>query len=168
MSLDQTGVQAEEKLLQQVREIARSYKDQAGSLIQVLHETQNIFGYLPLHVQEIIADELGVSLPNVSGVVSFYSFFATRPRGKHTIRLCMGTACYVCGGAAIQSAIEDNLKCAVGDTTEDRMFTFEVARCIGACGLAPVATIGENVYAHMKSDEIAGILGKYYKQSKEA
>ncbi|MFA5624869.1 MAG: NAD(P)H-dependent oxidoreductase subunit E [Bradymonadales bacterium] len=167
MSQDQK-LQAEAALLQRVREIARSYKGVEGSLIQVLHQAQNTFGYLPLYVQEVIAEEMGVSLPTVAGVVSFYSFFSTQPRGEHTIRLCMGTACYVCGGAAVQTKLTETLGCDVDQTTKDGKFTFEVARCIGACGLAPAMTIGEQVYAKVQADEVAKILGRYYTQAKEA
>lgn len=168
MGQSQTKVQAEEALLQRVREVARSYKGKEGNLIQVLHQSQNIFGYLPLHVQQAIAEELEVSLSVVSGVVSFYSFFSTQARGEHTIRLCMGTACYVCGGSRVQSQLEESLGCHVDETTKDGKFTFEVARCIGACGLAPAMTIGEQVYAKVKAEEVATILGTYYTQAREA
>ena len=126
--------------------VIESYRDKEGSLIMVLHAAQDLYGYLPEDVLKYIADELGLSYSYVSGVVSFYSFFSTVERGKHTIRVCMGTACYVRGGKLVVEALEEKLGVPVGGTTDDKKFTFEIARCIGACGLAPAIMVDDTVY----------------------
>ena len=107
------------------------FRDKEGSLIQILHLAQEIYGYLPLELQEFIARKLNKPLSEVSGVVTFYSFFSTEPRGEHTIRVCLGTACYVRGGRKIVEALQKTLDVDIGRTTEDGKFTFEIARCIG-------------------------------------
>lgn len=140
------------------------YKDKEGSLIQILHLAQEIYGYLPLDLQIYIADALKLPLSEVSGVVTFYSFFSTKPRGKYTIRVCMGTACYVRGGKKIVESLREKLGIEVGETTEDGMFTFEVARCIGACGLAPAMMIDDVVYKQVNENKLGAILAKYYNE----
>lgn len=140
------------------------YKGKEGSLIQVLHMAQGIYGYLPLEVQEVIADGLDIPLAEVSGVVTFYSFFATQPRGKHTIRVCLGTACYVRGGKKIVERLREILGVEIGETTKDRIFTFEVARCIGSCGLAPAMSIDDQVYKQVNPDKLEQILQRYYEE----
>lgn len=144
-----------------IAEVIEKYKNREGSLIQVLHMSQNIFGYLPLEVQKFIAEGMDKPLSEVSGVVTFYSFFSTEPRGKHTIRVCMGTACYVRGGKKIVDRLEEILGIEVGRTTKDQKFTFEVARCIGACGLAPAMMIDDVVYKQVNPDKLESILAKY-------
>lgn len=125
----------QQALLSRIGELAREYRGREGSLIQVLHMAQGIYGYLPPEVQRVIADGLELPLAEVSGVVSFYSFFSTQRRGRHTIRVCLGTACYVRGGKRIVERLRELLKVEVGDTTADGLFTLEVARCSGAgCG----------------------------------
>lgn len=146
---------------QLIGEVIDKYKDREGSLIQVLHMAQNIFGYLPLELQKFIADGMGKSLSEVSGVITFYSFFSTQPRGEHTIRICLGTACYVRGGKKLVDRLEDALKINIGETTKDLKFTFEIARCIGACGLAPAMMIDDVVYKQVNPDKLASILAKY-------
>ncbi len=116
---------SETALLERIAELTAEYKGKEGSLIQVLHMAQGIYGYLPLEVQEVIADGLDIPLAEVSGVVTFYSFFATQPRGKHTIRVCLGTACYVRGGKKIVERLREILGVEIGETTKDRIFTFE-------------------------------------------
>ncbi|NLA86513.1 MAG: NAD(P)H-dependent oxidoreductase subunit E, partial [Clostridiales bacterium] len=153
---------AEEELIQHIRQLAAVYKGKEGSLIQVLHIVQGVYGYLPLHIQQIIAEELEVPLSTVSGVVSFYSFFATKPRGRHTIRVCMGTACYVRGGVSVVEAIEKQLGIQAGGTTADGVFSFEIARCIGSCGLAPAMIIDDTVYPEVKPNDLPGILEPWY------
>jgi NADH-quinone oxidoreductase subunit E len=153
----------EAELLERVREQAASFKGKEGSLIQALHMAQGLYGYLPVEVQMVIADALGIPLSEVSGVVSFYSFFNTQPRGKHTIRVCLGTACYVRGGKKIVEKLKEVLDVNVGDTTKDRVFSFEVARCIGACGLAPAMAIDDEVFKQVNPDKLDGILAGYYK-----
>ncbi|MDD2568853.1 MAG: NADH-quinone oxidoreductase subunit NuoE [Clostridia bacterium] len=149
------------ELIAKINEVIEHYKNKEGSLIQVLHQAQNIYGYLPLEVQKLVADGLGKPVSEVSGVVSFYSFFSTQPRGKHTIRVCLGTACYVRGGKKLVDRLCDILDIKVGDTTADRQFTFEVARCIGACGLAPAMMIDDVVYKQVNPDKLNAILAKY-------
>ncbi len=137
------------------------YQDKEGSLIQILHAAQDIYGYLPLKLQEFIAVSMDVPVSEVTGVTSFYSFFSTKPRGKHTIRVCLGTACYVRGGKKIIEALMDKLDIKVGDTTKDGMFTFEIARCIGACGLAPAMMIDSKVYKQVTPQKLNRILAEY-------
>lgn len=145
-----------------IAEIIERYKHKEGSLIQVLHMAQNIYGYLPLELQKFIAERMDKPLSEVSGVVTFYSFFSTQPRGEHTIRVCLGTACYVRGGKKIVDRLQEILGVEVGGTTKDRKFTFEVARCIGACGLAPAMMIDDVVYKQVNPDKLEAILAKYY------
>jgi NADH:ubiquinone oxidoreductase subunit E len=131
------GEENDQQKYDKIAEVIAKYKTREGSLIQILHLSQNIYGYLPLKLQRFIAERMEKPLSEVSGVVTFYSFFSTEPRGEHTIRVCLGTACYVRGGKKLVDRLEEILGIEVGETTEDRKFTFEVARCIGACGLAP-------------------------------
>ena len=159
--------QNEQELLERIAELAAEYKGREGSLIQVLHMAQGIYGYLPLEVQEVIARELDIPLSEVSGVVTFYSFFSTQPRGEHTIRVCLGTACYVRGGKKIVERLKELLDVEIGDTTADRKFTFEVARCIGACGLAPAMSIDDQVYKQVNPDKLEQILARYYEKEEE-
>ena len=155
---------SETALLERIAELTAEYKGKEGSLIQVLHMAQGIYGYLPLEVQEVIADGLDIPLAEVSGVVTFYSFFATQPRGKHTIRVCLGTACYVRGGKKIVERLREILGVEIGETTKDRIFTFEVARCIGSCGLAPAMSIDDQVYKQVNPDKLDQILQRYYEE----
>jgi len=128
---------------------------------------QQTYGYLPLSLQRFIADRMGKPLSEVSGVTTFYSFFSTQPRGKHIIRVCLGTACYVRGGKKIVDRLQDLLNVSVGQTTEDRRFTFEVARCIGACGLAPAMMIDDVVYKQVTVEKLDTILAHYNDSSTE-
>ena len=155
---------SETALLERIAELTAEYKGKEGSLIQVLHMAQGIYGYLPLEVQEVIAGGLDIPLAEVSGVVTFYSFFATQPRGKHTIRVCLGTACYVRGGKKIVERLREILGVEIGETTKDRIFTFEVARCIGSCGLAPAMSIDDQVYKQVNPDKLEQILERYYEE----
>ena len=161
------GCSNDEVLLERIRRVAAQQKGKEGNLIQVLHTVQAVYGYLPMHVQEIVSIELGIPLAEVSGVASFYSFFSTEPRGRHTIRICLGTACYVRGGVTIVDTLEKALGVTLGHTTADGMFSFEVARCIGACGLAPAMSIDATVYPHVKADEVKGILQSWYDKEAE-
>jgi len=146
-----------------IAEMIDRYKTQEGSLIQVLHMAQSIYGYLPLELQKFIAEKMNKPLSEVSGVTTFYSFFSTQPRGEHTIRVCMGTACYVRGGKKLVERLEDMLGIPVGETSEDRKYTLEVARCIGACGLAPAMMIDDIVYKQVNPDKLEAILAKHSK-----
>ena len=151
----------EQALLEAVKQIAEQYKGQPNSLIQVLHLAQEVFGYLPIQVQEVIADALELPVATVSGVVSFYSLFTSQPKGKHTINVCLGTACYVRGGKKLVEEIKKELGIEIGETTKDRNFTFDVVRCIGACGLAPAMQIDDDVYKQVKPEHLSQILEKY-------
>jgi NADH:ubiquinone oxidoreductase subunit E len=122
---------------------------------------QGIYGYLPLELQRFIAEKLNKPLSEVSGVVTFYSFFSTKPRGQNTIRVCLGTACYVRGGKKIIEKLREILGVEVGGTTDDGRFSLEVMRCIGACGLAPAITINDKVYKQVNPDKLRNILEQY-------
>ena len=152
----------EEQKLALVADYIESNKGQEGNLIQILHFAQGIYGFLPVSLMRFIADKLDKPLSEVSGVVSFYSFFSTKPKGKNIIRICLGTACYVRGGKRILDRIQEILGISAGDTTEDRLFSLEVMRCIGACGLAPAIMINDTVYKQVNPDKIQDILSKYY------
>jgi NADH:ubiquinone oxidoreductase subunit E len=149
------------KQYSEIHNIIDLYRDKEGALIQILHAGQEIYGYLPSELLEIIASSLNKPLSEVTGVLSFYSFFSTRPRGRHTIRVCLGTACYVRGGKKIIETLRKSLALEVGETTEDGKFTFEVARCIGACGLAPAMMIDGKVYKQVTPQKLAAILSTY-------
>lgn len=156
-------VQEENRLkLQQIADfIDQYYAGRSDCLIQVLHTAQEIYGYLPIEVQELVADKLVLPLSEVSGVVSFYSFFSVKKRGEHTIRICLGTACYVRGGKKIVDHLCKTLGIEIGDTTPDGKFTFEIARCIGACGLAPAMMIDGEVYKQMTPAKVDALLTKF-------
>ena len=151
-----------EKDFSKIANVIDLYKDKEGSLIQVLHLAQGIYGHLPLDLQEFISEGMDIPLSVVSGVVSFYSFFSTEPRGEHTIRVCMGTACYVRGGKKLVEYLMDRLGVDLGGTTKDGKFTFEIARCIGACGLAPAMMIDDTVYKQVNVNRLDRILQAYY------
>ena len=144
-----------------IDQIITEYREKEGSLIQIHHLTQGIYGYLPLQLLQFISARLEKPLSEVYGVASFYSFFTTRPRGENTIRVCLGTACYVRGGKKIIEKLRDLLGVEVGETTVDGKFTIEVMRCIGACGLAPAITINDQVYKQVNPDKLQAILEKY-------
>jgi NADH:ubiquinone oxidoreductase subunit E len=151
----------EAELLARLDKVLHQYKDKPGALIPVLQIAQGIFGYLPEVALKRIALGLNKPYSEVAGVVGFYSFFTTVPRGKHLIRVCMGTACYVRGGQRVLDAMKQKLGIDVGETTEDRVFSLEVARCFGACGLAPVITIDDEVHHRVKPNRLEGILNQY-------
>jgi NADH:ubiquinone oxidoreductase subunit E len=137
-----------------------------GNLIPVLQHAQQLFGYLPKPVLKHISVRLGVSYSEVAGVVTFYSFFSTVPRGKHVVRVCLGTACYVRGGKEVLAAFQDELGIDVGETTEDRLFSLEVGRCFGACGLAPVVMIDDEVHQRVKPAKVRELLAGYRVEEK--
>lgn len=137
------------------------YRDVEGALVQVLKKAQEIYGYLPLEVQTFVAEGLNVPLEEVYGVVSFYSFFSIKPKGKYKISVCLGTACYVKGAAAVLKEVMDELKIGPDETTSDGLFSIQDTRCLGCCGLAPVMTINDDVYGKLTPAEVPGILAKY-------
>lgn len=134
---------------ERVKEIVRPYAGKPSELIQALHRVQSALGYVPKEAQEVVAEIVGVPPSQVRGVLTFYHFFRIRPSGRHTIRVCLGTACHVRGGERVLSALEEELKVKVGETTADGKFTLEVARCLGCCGLAPVMMIDDEVYGKL-------------------
>lgn len=150
--------ETEEEKYVRIKEVIDLYKNKEGSLIQILHLAQGIFGYLPMKLQQFIADNLNIPLSEVYGVATFYSFFSIKQRGKYTIRVCMGTACYVRGGKKIMDKLKEILDIEPGGTTSDGKYTFEVMRCIGACGLAPAITINDKVYKQVNPDKLKALL----------
>ena len=147
--------------LDQIAAVIAKYEAKSSNLIMILHAAQGIYGYLPYIVQKFIADKMSLPVSEVSGVVTFYSFFATKPKGKHTILVCMGTACYVRGGKKLVDGLQKYLNVEVGGTTADGKFTLSVARCIGACGLAPAMMIDDTVYKAVNPNKLESILTKY-------
>ena len=141
--------------------LIESYKDVPGALVQVLQKAQLIYGYLPLEVQITIAEGLDVSLEEVYGVVTFYSFFSTVPKGKYRISVCLGTACYVKGSQDLLDELEAQLGIKSGSITADGKFSLDACRCVGACGLAPVLMVNDDVYGKLLPADIAGVLAKY-------
>ena len=157
------GTKEQEKIL---RDKLAELKNQSSALMIALQFAQNLYGYLPYEVQQIIAEELGVTLSEVYGVVTFYSQFTMYPKGKYQIGICLGTACYVKGSGEIYDKIRNLLGIESGECTPDRMFSLDATRCIGCCGLAPVMTVNGEVYGNITADDVEGILAKY--MSKEA
>jgi len=149
---------SEDELLRRLDATLEEYRGKPGALIPVLQIAQGIYGYLPEAVMRRIAVGLGKSYTEVAGVVTFYSYFSTVPRGKHVIRVCLGTACYVRGGKAVLDAIRKSTGVEVGGTTEDKRFSLEVARCFGACGLAPAIMIDDEVYHRVKPSQVSTVL----------
>lgn len=146
---------------QKLQEIFAKYRGQQGALIPVLQAAQDIYGYLPREVLEEIAAELKLPISQVYGVVTFYAQFNLTPRGRHTIRVCQGTACYVRGAGEILAEIQDQLGIKAGETTEDLRFTLEPVACLGACGLAPVIMINDDTHGRLTKNDVADILAKY-------
>ncbi len=155
------NIESHEEKVEKLLGVIEKHKNHDGALMQVLQEAQIIFGYLPFDVQKIVAAGLGVSVAEVYGVVTFYSFFSLEPKGENSVSICLGTACYVRGANSILEKVEKNLGIKAGECTKDRKFSINACRCIGACGLAPVITINEDVYGRLEPDEIPGILAKY-------
>lgn len=147
--------------LSAVDAIIERYRSKPGSLIPVLEDVQEALGYLPKSIQRKIALDLGVPLSEVYGVVTFYSFFTMAPRGRHTVKCCLGTACYVRGGKKILEKLSRTLGIEPGNTTTDRRFSLETVRCLGACGLAPVITADDDTFRHVKPTKVAELLEKY-------
>ena len=145
----------------QLRKFIEQYKNTKGALIPIMQKAQAIYGYLPKEVQSIIADVLNIPLEEVYGVATFYSQFTLSPKGKHQISVCMGTACYVKGAGQILEKISDVLGIKSGECTPDGKFSLDGVRCIGACGLAPVMLVDEDVYGSLTPGEVEEILKKY-------
>lgn len=154
-------VELKKEQIAKLKEICKSFSNEAGELINVLHKSQETFGYLPAEVQEIIAKELNISVAKVYGVVTFYSFFTMIPKGQHPISICTGTACYVRGAEKVLDEFKRILDVKVGETTPDGKFSLSCLRCVGACGLAPVVSVGEKIYGRVSPDGVKDILKEY-------
>jgi len=152
------GTKEQEAALKQV---IAEYRDTKGSMMPILQKAQDIYGYLPIEVQKIISDETGVSLEEIYGITTFYSQFALNPKGKYAIAVCLGTACYVKGAQDLVDRITLKLGLTPGSTTADGKYSLDATRCIGACGLAPVLTVNDEVYGRLSKEDIDGILAKY-------
>lgn len=149
-------------LYEKLRDVIEEKKTLRDPLIEVLREAQEIFGYLPMEVQEFIAKEMDIPLNKVYGVVTFYNFFSMTPQGKHIVNVCTGTACFVKGAPRLLQMLEDELGIKLGETTPDGTFTLSSVRCVGACSLAPVFVIGEDTYGRVDTrDKLREILEKY-------
>ena len=145
----------------ELQKIIAAHKHDKSHLMAVMQQAQDVYGYLPLEVQNMIAEGMGVSLEKVYGIATFYAQFSLSPKGKYNISVCLGTACYVKGSQQILDKISEVLGIGAGECTEDGKFSLEACRCIGACGLAPVLTVNEEVYGRLTVDDVDGILEKY-------
>ena len=151
----------DEAAVRKVIEFVQAHRDVKGGLIPILHDVQEYFGYVPYEAQKIIAEELDIPAAEIYGVVTFYSRFTLKPTGKYKISVCLGTACYVKGSELVLDKVQQVLGVKAGDSTDDGMYSVEATRCIGACGLAPVMTVNEDVYGKVTPDEVETILSKY-------
>lgn len=151
---------------EKLNEVFEKYKDTPGKLMPVLQEAQDIYGYLPYEIQQRISNALNISISDVYGVASFYSQFNLTPKGKHRISVCLGTACYVKGASKVLERIEEKLGIKNGECTEDRLFSIDSCRCVGACGLAPVIMIDDEVYGNLDVDKVDAILDMYMQNEK--
>ena len=147
--------------MEKLEDVILEHKDQKGALIPILHEAQELFGYIPEEAMKRISEVLNIPVAEIFGVATFYSRFTLTPRGKHTISVCLGTACYVKNSKGVLERLEKELNVKTGGTTADGKFTLEATRCLGCCGLAPVMMIGEDVYGKLVPDDIPDIVKKY-------
>ena len=154
------GTKEQEQMLKEAIDL---HKTQKGALMPVIQAAQNIYGYMPEEVQRMVAEGMGVSLSEIYGIVTFYSQFSLTPKGKYKITICMGTACYVIGAGQILERFEKELGIKDGECTPDRLFSLNSARCVGACGLAPVISINDDVYGKLYEGKVPEILEKYKK-----
>jgi len=144
-----------------VKAIVAEHKEVPGCLMQILQDTQTKYGYLPIELQSTIADELDIPLTEVFGVATFYSQFTLKPKGKYKISVCLGTACYVRGSQGVMDKVNNILGTIVGETTEDGKYSVDATRCVGACGLAPVMMVNEEVFGRMTINEVPAVLEKF-------
>jgi NADH:ubiquinone oxidoreductase subunit E len=154
---------SEEEIMQHLENVIAASKEKPGSLIPLLQLTQKMYGYLPEAAIRKISTSLNIPFSEVAGIVGFYSFFSTKPKGKNVVRVCQGTACYVRGGNEVLAAAKNELKIKVGETTQDREFSLEIGRCFGACGLAPVIMVNDEVIQRVKPAKLGEILKVYKK-----
>ena len=147
--------------VKQIEEICDRYKDETTPLMMILSDIQKEYGYIPLEVQELVSEKTGISVAEIYGVVTFYSFFSLKPKGKVVIGCCLGTACYVKGAQQVIDKFSEILKIKPGETSDDGMFTLDALRCIGACGIAPAVQINGTVYPKMSVDKVAPLIEQY-------
>jgi len=152
-----------DRMSEELDNIIARHKGTRGALIPVLHEAQELYGYLPMKVQKQVAEGLEIALADVYGVVTFYTQFSLNPKGKFKVSVCLGTACYVKGAGEIMDKVSSVLKIKNGECTPDMKFSLDACRCIGACGLAPVIMVNDDVYGRLVADDVPGILEKYQK-----
>ena len=153
----------QEAAVKQISEICDRYKDENTPLMMILSDIQKEYGYIPLEVQELISEKTGISVAEIYGVVTFYSFFSLQPKGKYVIGCCLGTACYVKGAQQVIDKFSDILKIKPGETSEDGLFTLDALRCIGACGIAPAVSINGKVYPKLTVDAVPAVIEEYRK-----
>lgn len=151
----------EPKAKKQIIEICQRYKDETTPLMMILSDIQKEYGYIPLEVQEVVSDETKIPVSEIYGVVTFYSFFSLKPKGKYVIGVCLGTACYVKGSQGIIDKFSELLKIKPGETTEDGLFTLDALRCIGACGIAPALSVNGKVYPKLTVAKVSEIIKEY-------
>jgi len=144
-----------------VKELVERYGRRKMALMPILHDVQEHYGYIPQTAQDIIAAELKIPLTDVYGLITFYARFSLVPQGKNRVSICMGTACYVKGAEKVLSAVKQNLGINSGETTEDGLFSIDATYCVGACGLAPVMMVNDNVYGKITPEQIKDVLSKY-------
>jgi len=161
------GREFPKEMYDELEAFIESLETTKGALIEILHKAQGIFGYISRDVQLFVARKLGIPGAEVYGVVSFYSYFTTKPSGKHTISVCMGTACFVRGAGKIVESFKEKLGIEANETTEDGLFTMKDVRCIGACGLAPVVMVDGKIYGRVKVEDIDDILNVYRKKEEQ-
>ena len=147
----------------QIMEIISRYKDERTPLMMILSDIQKEFGYIPLEVQELVSEQIGIPVAEIYGVVTFYSFFSLNPKGKYVNGVCLCTACYVKGSQQVIDKFSEILKIKAGETSEDGLFTLDALRCIGACGIAPALTINGKVYPKVAVSDVPGIVEEYRK-----
>lgn len=155
--------QLQSAAVKQINEICDRYANEKTPLLMILSDIQKEYGYIPLEVQEIVSDKTGISVAEIYGVVTFYSFFSLLPKGKYVIGCCLGTACYVKGAQNVIDKFSELLHIKPGETTEDGLFTLDALRCIGACSVAPAVTINGTVYSKVTVDQVPGIIENYQK-----
>lgn len=153
----------QEAAVKRINEIYNRYKDEKTPLMMILSDIQKEYGYIPLEVQELVSEKTGISVAEIYGVVTFYSFFSLQPKGKYVIGCCLGTACYVKGAQQVVDKFSDMLKIKPGETSEDGLFTLDALRCIGACGIAPAVSINGKVYPKMTVDAVPAVIEEYRK-----
>ena len=151
----------QEAAVKQINAICDRYVNERTPLMMILSDIQKEYGYIPLEVQELVSERTGISVAEIYGVVTFYSFFSLKPKGKYVIGVCLGTACYVKGAQQIIDKFSDIIGIKPGETSEDGLFTLDALRCIGACGIAPAVTINGKVYPKLTVDAVPGIVAEY-------